>query len=119
MKPLSAGEILDGPLYFLGRSHPSVLDLALVTVPGGKAALIFSSEALARAHLSSVPEGVEVLRAGDLRAKEEVLRAALARDAITLWFDAPVQGGGSPRAAYPLQRALEYTLSYKRQSACL
>lgn len=115
-------DALDGPLYYLNGARRAdkainVIDLALLSSPEGKVALVFSDEAGARAHLSLLPEGVTTACASDLRDKEELFRAALERGADTLWLDAPV--GRAPRASYPLRRALEYILSYKRQSACL
>ncbi len=114
--PLDA---LDGPLYYLDGSEPaeSVIDPALLTLPGQKTALVFSHEAYAQVHLASLRGGVTVQQASDLRAKEELLRAALARGADTLWLDTPAVGPA--QATYPLRRALEYILSFKRQSACL
>ena len=119
---LAVLDALDGPLYYLNRSQRAgkainVIDLALLSFPEGKAALVFSDEARAQAHLSLLPKGVTVACASDLRDKEELFRAALERGADTLWLDAPV--GGEATASYPLRRALEYILSYKRQSACL
>lgn len=110
-------EFLDEPLFFLGRPDPEVLDVALLRLGSGKVALLFSREATARRHLSALPAGTAVLSVNDLRAKEELFRAALARGAAELWLDAEV--GHGPLVRYPLERALNYVLSFKRQSACL
>lgn len=116
---LAVLDALDGPLYYLNgaRQVEQIIDIALFTLSKGKAALVFSDEAGARAHLSLLPKGVTVACASDLRDKEELFRAALERGADTLWLDASV--GREAAASYPLRRALEYILSYKRQSACL
>lgn len=108
---------LDGDIYFLGRVRPGIIDQALLPLERGKAALLFSTEVLAARHLGTLPEGVKVQRASDLRAKEELLRAALARGATEVWLDAPPSS--QPPERYPPQRALDYVLSFKRQSACL
>lgn len=113
--------VLDGSLYFLGQTQPHILDVALLRQGNTKAVLLFSQKALAAQHLGALsavmPAGITVQAAHDLRTKEELLRAALARGADTLWLNTPP--GGEPAARYPLQRALEYVLSFKRQSACL
>lgn len=108
---------LDEDVYFLGRVQPGVIDLALLPLADGKAALLFSAEAFAARHLGALPEGVQVQRAGDPRAKEELLRAALGRGATEIWLDTPP--GAEAETRYPLRRALDYVLSFKRQSACL
>jgi hypothetical protein len=110
-------EFLDAPLYFLANPRPAVLDLALLRTEEGSAALVFSVEGAARAHLAALPPGAAVLCADDHRAKEELFRAALARGAHEVWLDTEVDG--APRLRYPLRRALDYVLSFKRQSACL
>lgn len=94
-----------------------MIDLALLRTEHGRVALVFSTRAGARAHLPGLPPGTAVLCADDHRAKEELLRAALARGAHELWLDPAV--GGAPKLRYPLRRALDYVLSFKRQSACL
>ena len=115
---------LDQPLYFLGRSHghnrPDVLDPALLRVGKERVALIFTDKTLLAAHLLALPESghvVSVECAADYRAKEELFEAALARGASELWLDAAPDG--SPTLTYPLERARDYALSFKRQSACL
>lgn len=108
---------LDGPLYFLERPRPGVLDPALLRNETGRAALLFTTADGARAHLSALPEGTVVGRADDLRGKEELLAAALARGAGELWLDAAP--GGEPALTHPARRALEYVRSFRRQSACL
>ncbi len=112
-------EFLDRPLYFLGRSRPGVLDPALLRAEGERVALVFTGAAEARAHLARFPETevATVQYAADHRAKEELFRAALAQGAVKLWLDAAP--GGEPVLTYPLGRALDYILSFKRQSACL
>ena len=79
-------------------------------------ALLFSSRAAARRHLEVAPPGTVVQAATDLRAKEELFRAALARGADEVWLDAVVDG--EPVVRYPLRRALDYVVSFKRASAC-
>ena len=101
-------QLLDGPLYFIERPHTGVLDVALLRSNG---------RGVARSHLSALPAGTAVGCAADLRAKEELLRAALARGADEAWFD--VAAGKEPRTRYPLQRALDYVRSFKRERACL
>lgn len=108
---------LDGPLYFLERSRPGVLDPALLRTETGHAALLFTTPDGAGAHLSALPAETVVSRADDLREKEELLTAVLARGAGDLWLDAPP--GGDPARTYPARRALEYVQSFKRQTACL
>ena len=115
---------LDQPLYFLGRSHghnrPGVLDPALLRVGKERVALIFTDDALPAAHLSALPNlghVVSVQCAADYRAKEELLEAALAQGALDLWLDAAPDG--DPTMVYPLKRARDYVLSFKRKSACL
>lgn len=107
---------LDEPLFFLGRSQ-LYLDVALLRLGKGKVALLFSGELAAQDHLKAAPPGTVVQSATDLRAKEELFRAVLARGADELWLDAAVDG--PPKVRYPLRRALDYVLSFKRQSACL
>ena len=108
---------LDGPLYFLERPRPGVLDPALLRTKAGHAALLFTTADSAEAHLHALPAGTAVSRAEDLRAKEELLAAVLARGAGNLWLDAVP--GGDPALTYPARRALEYVQSFKRQTACL
>ena len=114
---------LDQPLYFLGRSHGhnclGVLDPALLRVGKERVALIFTDDTLPAAHLSALPSGsaVNVQCAADYRAKEELFEAALARGAAELWLDAAPDG--DPTLIYPLERARDYVLSFKQQSACL
>ena len=110
-------DFLDAPLYALVNPRPAVIDLALLRTEHGRVALVFSAEEGARAHVGALPPGTAVLCADDHRAKEELLRAALVRGAHELWLDPGV--GGAPKLRYPLQRALDYVLSFKRQSACL
>ncbi len=107
---------LDRPLFFLERPRPHVLDVALLRLGSGKVVLLFSSELAARSHLDTAPPGTVVQSATDLRAKEELFRAALARGADELWLDAEA---GEPEVRYPLQRALDYVVSFKRQTACI
>ena len=110
-------EFLDRPLYFLGRLHPGVLDPALLRIREKRVALFFTAEAGARAHLPNLPETVTVQCAADPRAKEELFEATLSQGAVELWLDTPPDG--EPVLTYPLGRALNYILSFKRQSACL
>ena len=108
---------LDEPLFFLARPRPGVLDIALLHLGTGRAALLFTREDAANAHLATLPHGVGVARAEDLREKEELLQAALERGAARLWLDAVPDG--EPALTYPTARALAYIRSFKRQSACL
>lgn len=108
---------LDGPLYFLERPRPGVLDPALLRARGGRAVLLFLSPEVAGAHLEALPAGATVGRADDFRGKEELLEAALARGADRIWLDAAP--GGEPELTYPTARALAYVRSFKRGSACL
>lgn len=108
---------LDGPLYFLGRPRPGIIDLALLRSGERKIALLFTRATVAQSYLGALPPGTAVECAADLRAKEELLRAARARGATELWLDAAA--GGEPLTRYPLERALDYVLSFKRQRACL
>ncbi len=114
-------EFLDRPVYFLGRFHPGVLDPALLRIEGKRVALFFTAEKRARAHLSRLPKNITgtitVQCAADYRAKEELFGAALAQGALELWLDAAP--GGEPVLTYPLGKARDYILSFKRQSACL
>ena len=111
---------LDGPLWHLGRPLEDALDIVTVRAPAGRAALLFTGEARARAHLPPLPSEVEVIAtdAGDLRAKEELFRAALARGGALIWLDAtpdPLE----PELETLSARALAYILSQKREAACL
>lgn len=118
---VSAPYFLDGPLWHLGRDlGEGVLDLLSLRVDGGRAALLFRSEAGAAAHLPRLPEGyrVRAVPAGDWRAKEELLRAALALGAEALFLDATV-GGLEPAERRTTRRALDYVLSQRREAACL
>ena len=112
---------LDQPLYFLGRNHghdrPGVLDPALLRVGQKRVALLFTDESLTEVHLAKLPDDAAIQCAADYRAKEELFEAALARGASELWLDAAPDG--SPTLTYPLERARDYALSFKRQSACL
>ena len=115
---------LDEPLYFLGRVHSAVsegvLDPALLRLGEEQVALIFTDKALAETHLSALSKTANTVRVQcvtDYRAKEELFEAALARGAAELWLDAAPDG--KPKLTYPLRRALDYVLSFKRQSACL
>ncbi len=108
---------LEGPLFFLGRPQPRVLDVALLRLDNSKVALLFSREVTAQRHLGVAPPGTVVQSVTDLRAKEELFRAALARGADEVWLDAEMEL--EPVLRYPLQRALDYVLSFKRQSACI
>lgn len=110
-------KLLDGPLYFLERPRTGVLDIALLRSDGRGVALLFTRETIARSHLSALPAGTAVGCAADLRAKEELFRAALARGADEAWFDPAA--GNEPRTRYPLERALDYVRSFKRERACL
>lgn len=107
---------LDQPLFFLGRPRPHVLDVALLRLGDGKVVLLFPSRLAARSHLETAPPGTVLQTATDLRAKEELFRAALARGADELWLYA--EAGAEPDR-YPLQRALDYVMSFKRQTACI
>ena len=108
---------LDGPLYFLERPRPGVLDPALLRTKMGYAGLLFTTTDSAEAHLGVLPAGTVVGRAEDSREKEELLAAVLGRGANQLWLDAAP--GGDPGLTYPARRALEYVQSFKRQTACL
>jgi hypothetical protein len=108
---------LDGPLYFLENPRPGIIDPALLRSGDRRAALLFTRSEIAQSHLAALPPGAAVGCADDLRAKEELLRAARARGATELWLD--TAAGGDPATRYPLQRALDYVVSFKRQSACL
>ena len=112
-------EFLDRPLYFLGRLHLGVLDPALLRLGQTRVLLLFTDETQARAHLAKLPEteAVTVQCAADHRAKAELFEAALAQGAVELWLDAAPDG--EPMLTYRLGRALDYILSFKRQSACL
>lgn len=124
MKPTEASAAsafyLDGPLFYLGRTLPGVLDVTLVRTEAGPAALLFRTGDRARPHLSALPPEVTVQRIAesDWRAKEELLLAAGARGARTLWVDADA-AGLEPALRAPLAGALNYVRSFKRQSACL
>lgn len=107
---------MDDPLYFLEKPRPGIIDPALLRSGDHKVALLFTQSAVASGHLEALPPGTVVGCATDLRAKEELLRAARARGATELWLDAAA--GGDPATRYPLERALDYVLSFKRQSAC-
>lgn len=116
-------DFLDQPLYFLerdhGRNYPSVLDPALLRLGKTRVALIFTDITRAQTHLSALPSdsAVNVQCAADYRAKEELFGAALAQGATELWLDAAPDG--EPALTYPLGRARDYVLSFKRQRACL
>lgn len=115
---------LDGELFYLGRDVPGVIDLLMLKTERAKAVLLFSSEALAQAHLASLEPALETrmrlhrLEADDFRAKEEVCLAGLAQGAVELWFD--VQADSlEPSSRQPLPRALAYIRSFKNETTCL
>lgn len=125
----SAGFYLDAPLWYLGRDLArgttegpggAVLDVLAVRVDGARAALLFRSEAAARAHLPGLPEGYRArpVAADDWRAKEELLRAALVAEAEAIFLDTE-PGGLEPAETRPTRKALAYVLSQKREAACL
>ena len=112
---------LDQPLYFLERRHPGVseriLDPALLRVGQKRVTPLFTDESLAEVHLAKLPDDAAIQCAADYRAKEELFEAALARGASELWLNAAPDG--DPTLTYPLERARDYALSFKQQSACL
>lgn len=111
-------------LYFLGRSDPEVLDVALLH-PSGAApvATLFSEREPATAWRDQLPEPlraevcVQVAPADDPRARAELLEACLSAGAATYLIDPAV---GQPEVARtrPLRGALAYLHSLKTASAC-
>lgn len=117
---LSPWEALEGPLLYLGRPVEGAFDIALLRSSQGTLAPLLTNETVGTPLLRDAPAGIVLLAldAGDLRAKEEWLRAALSQGATVVAFD-PDPLTLSPRASLPLDRALAYVLSHQRQTACL
>lgn len=117
---LSPWEALDGPLLYLGRPVEGAFQIALLHSRTGTLAPLLTSERAGRPFLRKAPAGVVLLAlsADDLRAKEEWLRAALSQGATIAAFD-PDPLTLSAKAALPLDRALAYIISHRRQTACL
>lgn len=111
--------VLDGEWHYLGRPLEGVLDIALLPESEGLTAPLFTGEATARPFRVSTPE-LELLGVGsdDLRAKEEWLRAVLARGAGTVVVD-PDPDSLTPRSSFPTHKALWYILSHRRETACI
>lgn len=111
---------LDGEWHYLGRPLEGVLDIALLPREDGLMAPLFTDgEAAAPFRASAAPD-LELLDIGsdDLRAKEEWLRAVLARGAGTVALD-PDPDSLLPRSSFRTNSALWYILSHRRETACI
>lgn len=114
---------LDGPLTAIVRDVPDTLAPLTATGPAGRALLAFSSADAATAHLAALPSELGAshrtwtAEADDWRAKEELLRAAASLGALRLELDPDLEL--RPAAQLPLDRAIAYVTSYKRNHACL
>lgn len=113
-------DVLDGDWLYLGRPLEGVVDIVTVTGKTGRQAPLFGDDASGEPFRARGPAGLELLSvaAGDLRAKEEWLRAALAQGVTEVVFD-PDPVSLSATVAFPADKALWYVLSHRRQSACL
>lgn len=106
-------------ILYLNRAEGTALAPLMVRNERECAVLLFRDEALAVRHRETLGDArVERIEADDMRAKEEVLRAALSGGAAEIWWDA------SPETLLPASReptlvALHYVLSFKRAAACL
>ncbi len=112
---------LDGALYYLGRnlSDLGAIDLLMIRSEQIKAVLVFRNEELAKEHLAKLPKEFELhrLKPGDMRAKEEFLRAAIKQGALELYLDADANLQAA--AHHSTTEALSYVLSFKREIACI
>ncbi|MDZ7708550.1 MAG: hypothetical protein U5J97_11795 [Trueperaceae bacterium] len=131
----AAYTLLDGPLTALVRDTSDTLTPLTASEPSPgprsgprsgppeRALLAFSTEAAATAHLDALPREVAssyrawTADAGDWRAKEELLRAGASLGAQRLDLDPDMRL--QPAAQLPLERAIAYVISYKRNRACL
>jgi len=114
---------LDGPLTALVSGGPETLTPLTASGPQGRSLLAFSSADAAADHLAALPPDVAAsyrawtAAADDWRAKEELFRAgaSLGADRLDLDPDLALR----PAAQLPLERAVAYVTSYKRNRACL
>lgn len=115
--------LLDGPLTALVSGAPETLAPLTASGPQGRSLLAFSSVDAAAAHLGALPAQLAAsyrawtAAADDWRAKEELLRAGAALGAERLDLDPDL--ALRPAAQLPLERAIAYVTSYKRNRACL
>jgi hypothetical protein len=118
-----AYDLLDGPLAFLTLDLAEVLAPATVASSDGRALPLYTDPKAAETQRGRLPEGTEPrvvvrrIEADDVRAKEELLRAARSLGADHVVFDPGPTA--EPRATLTLELALGYLEGHKRNSACL
>lgn len=118
-----AYDLLDGPLAFLTLDLDEVLAPATASSGDGRALPLYSDPEAADAQRLRLPGAqdaglvVRRIEAHDVRAKQELLRAARELGAAHVAFDP--RPGAEPRATMALDTALAYLEGHKRNSACL
>ncbi len=122
--PRLAYDLLDGPLAFLSLDLDGVLAPATASSGDGCALPLYTDPTAAdaqadllRAASPDVPLVVRRVEPDDVRAKQELLRAARELGAAHVAFDP--RPGAEPRATMALDTALAYLEGHKRNSACL
>ena len=115
-----AWDALDSAWFYPGRERGDGFAIAVLSLPEGAAAPLFTSAAMASTLLSRAEPGTELLEipAADWRAKEEWLRAAIAQECAIVAADLDARSL-EPAATLDLELALGYVLSQKRATACL
>jgi hypothetical protein len=123
--PSLAYDLLDGALAFLTLDLEEVLAPVTLASSEGRALPLYTDAATAdaqarslRAARSDARSVVRRIEASDVRAKQELLRAARALGAAHVAFD-PGPGAGGPRATLSVDTAIAYLEGHKRNSACL
>ncbi len=113
---MSIHHALDGRLWVWLRDVPGAYAPVTIVADGERALPLWTTRAAARAGWPDRPEGVrlQALEPSDLRAKEELLRAAeiLGTDVVAVDPD-----GVAERA--PVTDAIAYVRAFKRGTACL
>lgn len=104
---------LDSALFYLGEDlEGNRFRLNLLETSTHKVLLLFTSKDLARQLFPG--QSILHLAKDDFRAREDVFRAALEAGACDIWLDSL-----QPHIRMSVQQALNYTLSFKNQRACL
>lgn len=121
--PRLAYDLLDGPLAFLTLDLDEVLAPATVSSTEGRALPLYTDPAAADAQRARLPGSADArlvvrrIASDDVRAKEELLRAAQELGAAHVAFDPRPEA--APRAILAVETALAYLEGHKRNSACL
>jgi hypothetical protein len=122
--PRLAYDLLDGALAFLTLDLDEMLAPATASSSEGRALPLYTDPALADAQARRLPRAAPEVRLvvrriepDDVRAKEELLRAARELGADHLAFDP--RPGAAARAILALDTALAYLEGHRRNSACL